>query len=53
MVTGVLGVAPRRCSTPRNCRRCRSASAGTLLNTTGLPSSALTWATKTSKERTW
>src|SRR4051812_48064886 len=53
MVTGVLGVPPRRYSTPRNCCCCRSASAGTLLNTTDLPSSPLTWATKTSNERTW
>src|SRR5215207_7014874 len=34
MVTGVRGVAPRQDSTPRSCCCCRSASAGTLPNTT-------------------
>ena len=41
-VTGVRDVAPRSCSTPRNCSVCRSASAGILLNTTCLPLSLLT-----------
>jgi hypothetical protein len=52
MVTGVLGVAPRRCSTPRNCCCCRFASAGTLPDIIALPSALLTWATNTSKVRT-
>jgi hypothetical protein len=51
ILTGVLGAAPRPCSPPRCCSRCRSASAGTLLHTTWLPSSLLTWARRISNER--
>jgi hypothetical protein len=50
-VTGVAGVALNPRTTPRSCRVCEFASAGTLAKTSCFPSSLLTWARRTSNER--